>query len=171
VDVSIDPDAVGASRLLSPEECAAVATRAAERVDAGGLDRSGRGEAVLLWRTGESEGWLNTWWQRRDSGYHDHDRSGGGVHVLAGEVVGEYLQIEGARRVTRFGPGDSFSFAGDRIHRVDHLEGAVTIHVYSPPLRSIGHYELFGGELRRVSCPPDEASPPSVELARVLAER
>ena len=31
--------------------------------------------------------------------------------------------------------------------------GAVTIHVYSPPIRSIGHYELVDGELRRDAVP------------------
>ena len=167
----VEPASVGATRLLAPDECAAVATRAAALVDLSALDRRGVGEAVLLWRTAESEAWLNTWWQPRDSGYHDHDGSGGGVHVLAGEVTGEYLQVEGARRVTRFTAGDSFSFSGDRIHRVDHLQGAVTIHVYSPPLRSIGHYELVDGELRRAPGAPDEASPPSLELTRVLSTR
>ena len=88
--------------------------------------------------------------------------------MIAGEVTGEYLQIEGARRVTRFGAGDSFSFTGDRIHRVDHLEGAVTVHVYSPPLSSIGHYELVDGELRREAGAPDEVSPPSLVLTQAL---
>ena len=71
----------------------------------------------------------------------------------------------------RFGAGDSFSFSGDRIHRVDHLQGAVTLHVYSPPLRSIGHYDLVDGELRRTPGSPDEASPPSLELTRALSTR
>ncbi len=77
---------------------------------------------MLLWRTDDSEAWLNTWWQPRDSGFHDHDGSGGGVHVIAGEVTGEYLRIGGGRRVTRYAAGDAFSFPGDAIHRVDHLE-------------------------------------------------
>jgi len=171
VDLPIDPVSVGAVGPLDPDGCAAVATRVAARVEVEALDRRGRGDAVLLWRTADSEAWLNTWWQRRDSGFHDHDGSGGGVHVVAGTVTGEYLQIEGERRVTRFSPGDAFSFAGDRIHRVDHHEGAVTVHVYSPPLRSIGHYELVGGELRREASSPDEASPPSDRLTRALERR
>ena len=122
--------------------CAEVARKAAAQIELDGLDREGSGEAVMLWRTDGSEAWLNTWWQPRDSGFHDHDGSCGGVHVLAGAVTGEYLRVAGAREVTRFEAGESFSFRGDAIHRVDHLEGAVTVHVYSPPLRSIGHYEL-----------------------------
>ena len=164
----IDPAAVGAVGLLEPESCAEVATRAAALIDVATLDGQGSGEAVLLWRTDGSEAWLNTWWQQRDSGFHDHDGSGGGVHVLAGAVTGEYLQIEGGRQVTRYDVGASFSFPGDAIHRVDHLEGAVTVHVYSPPLRSIGHYELVDGELRREPRPPDEISPASIELMKAL---
>jgi len=168
VELHIDPAAVGAVDPLDPDGCASVATRVAALIDVDTLDRDGPGNAVLLWRTGDSEAWLNTWWRPRDSGYHDHDGSGGGVHVIAGEVVGEYLQVGGERRVTRFAAGDAFSFAGDRIHRVDHLAGAVTVHVYSPPLRSIGHYELVDGELRRESLSPDEASPPSAALTEAL---
>ena len=35
---------------------------------------------------------------------------------------------------------------------MDHEAGAVTIHVYAPPLRAIGHYDVEDGELRRTSC-------------------
>ncbi len=169
--IRIDPSTVGADGVLDQDACAAVAKRTAALIDLDALDGAGPGEAVNLWRSEGSEAWLNTWWQPRDSGFHDHDGSSGGVHVLAGEVTGEYLRVEGARRLTRFGPGDSFSFAGDRIHRVDHLEGAVTIHVYSPPLSGIGHYDLVDGELRRHPGSPDHVSPPSVELTRAIAER
>jgi len=166
--MTIDPVSVGATRVLGPAECAQVATRAAALIDLDSLDRSGDGEAVQLWHTDGSEAWLNTWWQPRDSGFHDHGGSCGGVFVIAGEVTGEYLQVSGGRRVTRFVPGDSFSFEGDRIHRVDHLEGAVTVHVYSPPLTTIGHYELVDGELRREAGAPDEVSPPSLQLTRAI---
>jgi hypothetical protein len=47
---------------------------------------------------------------------------------------------------------------------MDHEPGAITIHVYSPPIRAIGHYELEDGELRRRPCPPDEPSDPSPAL-------
>ncbi len=167
----IDPAVVGAVGLLQPEACAEVASRAAALVDLAALPRDGSGEASLLWRTDGSEAWLNTWWQGRDSGFHDHDGSGGGVHVLAGAVTGEYLQVEGRREVTRYEAGAAFSFPGNAIHRVDHLEGAVTVHVYSPPLRSIGHYELVDGVLRRDPGPPEEISPASVDLTSALDAR
>jgi hypothetical protein len=49
---------------------------------------------------------------------------------------------------------------------MEHEPGAVTIHVYSPPIRSIGEYELEDGELRRRPAPPDE---PSAASPRLLA--
>jgi Cysteine dioxygenase type I len=168
MELGIDPADVGAVGPLDPDGCAGVAKRAAALIDVDALDRSGPGSATPLWRTAESEAWLNTWWQPRDSGFHDHGGSCGGVSVIAGEVTGEYLRVEGARRTVRFGAGESFSFTGDQIHRVDHLEGAVTVHVYAPPLSSIGHYELVDGELRREAGAPDEVSPPSHELTRAL---
>ena len=32
---------------------------------------------------------------------------------------------------------------------MEHDPGAITIHVYSPPIRSLGHYELIDGMLQR----------------------
>ncbi len=167
---AIDASALGAGeRPLSAEECAGVAARAATLLDLASLDSAGDGAPTLLWRNEASEAWLNTGLVARDSGFHDHDGSCGGVHVLAGRVVGESLVVGGPRRLREYGAGDSFSFEGDAIHRVDHLRGAVTVHVYSPPLRSIGHYELMDGELRRTPGAPDHESPPSAALTAALA--
>ena len=65
-------------------------------------------------------------------------------------------------------PGESFAFRADGIHRMDHEAGAVTVHVYSPPIVSIGHYELVDDELRRTAGPADEGSPPSPRLHEAL---
>jgi hypothetical protein len=161
-------DALGGDRVLTPDECAQRARRAAELVDVAALDRSGAGESMLLWRSRHSEAWLNLWWQPRDTGYHDHDGSAVGVHVIEGRARNEPLVVGGARRVREYGPGESFSFPGHGIHRMDHEPGAVTIHVYSPPIRSIGHYELEDGELRRRPGAPDEPSAPSPALLAQL---
>ena len=158
-------------RVLAPDEAAALAAAAAAHVDLDALDRSGAGAARLLWRTPHSEAWLNTWWDARDTGFHDHDGSCVGVHVLAGRAANEALTIGGERRISWFGAGQSFAFAGSGIHRMDHAAGAVTIHVYSPPIRAIGHYELVDGELRRTPGGADEESPPSPALAEALAGR
>jgi hypothetical protein len=170
VPPTVDPVALGhPARTLSPEECAALARAAAEEVELAALDRSGPGSAVRLWLTDHSEAWLNTWWEPRDSGYHDHDGSNGGVYVIEGSATSEGLRVGAARSPRAVSAGGTFSFGGDEIHRVDHHRGAITIHVYSPPLRSIGHYEVVDGELRRTPGAPDEPSPPSKALTALLA--
>ena len=153
---------------LSPEECMELARTAAGMIELGSPEGDGDGSAELLWRDDHSEAWLNRWWESRDTGFHDHGGSCVGVHVLEGLVRSEALVVGGSRHVTDYGAGDSFSAPGTGIHRVDHVPGAVTIHVYSPPLREIGHYEVVDGELRRHPGRPDEVSPPSPELEAAL---
>ena len=86
-------------------------------------------------------------------------------------MTNEGLPLDGARRPRHYGPGDSFSLPGSAIHRMYHHIGAVTIHVYSPPLHAIGYYEVVGGLLQRTPGPPDEASPESPRLLESLADR
>ncbi len=157
-------DIADTARVLAASEAADLARIAGDRVDLDALDRSGDGDAVLLWRTEHSEAWLNTWWRPRDTGFHDHDGSCVGVYVLAGHATNEPLMVGGVRQVSRYGSGESFSLPGAGIHRMDHEPGAVTIHVYSPPIRSIGHFELVDGTLQRERCAPDAHSAPSTAL-------
>jgi len=157
------------SRPFQPAECAALAVRAAALLDLDGLPRTQASASFLLWQDEHSVGWLNLVPGRRDTGYHDHDGSAVGVHVIEGSVTNEGLPVGGPRRVHRFGPGDSFSVPGMGIHRMDHDAGAVTVHVYSPPLAAIGYYEVVDGLLQRTPGPPDEASPESPRLLATLA--
>jgi hypothetical protein len=161
--------AIGASdRPLAPHECAERAQLAAALVEPGRLDRSGPGEAVLLWHDEHSEAWLNLWWQPRDTGSHDHTGSCVGVHVIEGHAWNEPLTIGEPPKARVYGPGETFWFPGEGIHRMDHQAGAVTIHVYSPPIRAIGHYDLHDGQLRRAHGLPDQPSPPSAALYKAL---
>ncbi len=93
------------------------------------------------------------------------------MHVLAGWAANESLTVDAPRKERWFDAGESFSFLGSGIHRMDHAAGAITIHVYSPPIRSIGHHELIEGELRRTPGAPDEESPPSPALTASVAQR
>jgi Cysteine dioxygenase type I len=164
--------AIAASdRPLAPDECAERARRAAALVERDRLDHSGPGEAVLLWRDEHSEAWLNLWWQPRDTGYHDHTGSCVGVHVIEGRAWNEPLTIGEPPEASEYGPGQSFWFPGEGIHRMDHQAGAVTIHVYSPPIQAIGHYDLHDGQLRRTQFLPDQPSPPSAALYEALHPR
>jgi hypothetical protein len=51
---------------------------------------------------------------------------------------------------------------------MEHESGAITVHVYSPPIRYIDEYEIHDGELRRRRVPPDEPSAPSPQLLAAL---
>jgi len=157
-----------ADRPLTPAECIQRARDAAALVDAASIDRTGPGGALLLWRNDSSEAWLNLWWQPRDTGYHDHDGSCVGVYVIGGRARNEPLVVGRPRRVCEYRAGESFAFPGSGIHRMEHDPGAITVHVYSPPLGAVGHYELEDGELRRVACPADEPSGPSPRLLSAL---
>jgi histidine ammonia-lyase len=149
---------------LTPEQCAVRARSAAAALDISELNEEGAGEALLLWRSESSEAWLNLWWQPRDTGYHDHDGSCVGVHVISGVARNEALMYGGPRLVREYRAGASFSFGNDGIHRMEHDPGAITIHVYSPPIRSLGHYELVDGMLQRTPGGPEDPSPPSPQL-------
>ena len=134
-----------------------------------GLDRSGAGDATLLWRNESSEGWLNLWWRPRDTGFHDHDGSCVGVYVIEGRARNEPLVVGRPQRVSEYQAGECFAFPGSGIHRMEHDQGAVTIHVYSPPIRALGHYEVDEGELRRRPVPPDAPSQPSPRLLSAVS--
>lgn len=153
---------------LTPLECMERAERAAMALDVSALDRASGGDAVLLWRSDASEAWLNLWWRARDTGYHDHDGSCVGVYVVEGVARNESLVIGQPRRMNEYQAGDRFAFPGTGIHRMEHEPGAITVHVYSPPIRSIGEYELQDGELRRRPVPPDEPSAASPRLLAAL---
>jgi len=156
---------------LQPDECAAMARQAAGLVDMAALPRAGTGASTVLWQDEESVAWLNVMPEPRDTGYHDHDGSAVGIYVIEGNVTNEGLPLGGPRRPRHYGPGDSFSLPVSAIHRMYHDIGAITIHVYSPPLRSIGYYEFVGGLLQRTPGPPDEASPESPRMLESLADR
>ena len=149
---------------LAPHECAERARLAGAVVGLGQFDQRGSGEAVLLWRDENSEAWLNLWWQHRDTGYHDHSGSCVGVYVISGRVWHEPLTLGAPPVAHEYGPGEVFWFPGDGVHRMDHEAGAITIHVYSPPVPGIGHYDLHGGLLHRTQGLPDQPSPPSAAL-------
>jgi hypothetical protein len=146
-------------RVLEPEECAALARSVAALMPTPAP--ADEGSFTLLWRTTHSEGWLNVWPEAREAGFHDHDGSSVGVHVIEGTASNDGISLDGNPTVRRFAAGDSFSLGPDRIHRMIHDAGSTTVHVYSPPLRAIGDYAVVGGELRRVTHAPDEMSPPS----------
>jgi hypothetical protein len=156
------------AETLAPDELAELARVAAARVDVDQLVRRDRDKrfCLQLWRDAHSEGWLLGWLDDQDTGYHDHDSSAGGVHVIEGSVAEDRLAIGGPPVTRVVSAGESFSFDTQHIHRMRH-HGEVpglSLHVYSPPLESMGSYEIVEGVLRRLSIPPDEELAPRGDL-------
>lgn len=88
--------------------------------------------------------WLIVWMEGHDTGWHDHDGCAGAVAVLQGVVSEARLRVGPGPEPVRQSAGTVFSFDGDAIHRIRHAEGepAITLHVYSPPLRRTGAYTI-----------------------------
>jgi predicted metal-dependent enzyme (double-stranded beta helix superfamily) len=94
------------------------------------------------------------WCDEQDTGFHDHDLSGGAVAVVRGALREERLVLGGGTTSRTYPTGDAFAFGAADIHRVRHAgaEPAISLHAYSPPLWRMGAYEIAEtGELRRHS--------------------
>lgn len=103
--------------------------------------------------------WLICWMPGHDTGFHDHDGSGGAVAVISGAVREERLRLGGPPASTVAGPGERLRFGPADIHRVMHhgTEPAVTLHAYSPVLRRMGQYTFDDeGRLLRHALDEDE---------------
>lgn len=111
-----------------------------------------------LYRDPNVDVWLICWTAGQGTGYHDHDRSSGAVYACEGALFEDFFQREPdgwiREHTRRHDTGGSFDFDATYIHGVRHAgeEPATSIHVYSPALWRMGHYEPDeSGVMRRVS--------------------
>ncbi len=111
-----------------------------------------------LYRDPNVDIWLICWMCRQDTGYHDHDRSSGGVYVCEGSLHEDYFarNAEGwiSEQTNVHAAGGHFIFDASYIHGVRNPETqpATSIHVYSPALWRMGHYQPDErGVMRRVT--------------------
>jgi predicted metal-dependent enzyme (double-stranded beta helix superfamily) len=116
----------------------------------------------LLRHDDQVTAWVISWMDGHDTGFHDHDVSAGALAVARGKIREERLRLGTAPTSRLLVAGDVADFSASEIHRVSHEPGepAVTIHVYSPPLRGMGAYLVEpDGSLWRESLPyTDELS-------------
>jgi hypothetical protein len=113
---------------------------------------------IQLHRDPHVDIWLLAWSNQQDTGLHDHDVSSGAVHVCIGDLVEDRLYagpVGLERRSVNRPQGRTFDFDASHVHCLRHPDGgspAVSIHVYSPALWRMGHYEIGDdGLLRRLS--------------------
>jgi hypothetical protein len=111
-----------------------------------------------LYRDPHLDVWLICWLNAQDTGYHDHDLSSGAVYVVEGKICEDYFHRgeDGwiRERTHEREAGSLLQFDSAYIHGLRHAGGppATSIHVYSPALWRMGHYEPdAGGAVRRMS--------------------
>ncbi len=150
---------VTTQRDLELRELETLAGEVAARSDlwrAGVRHEPNRRFYVQLHRDPYVDIWLICWDAFQQTGLHDHDRSSGAVHVVEGTLLEDsFVARDGgvALQTVEHPRGSCFRFDATYIHDVRHDGGrpATSIHVYSPALWRMGHYELGPRGLGRVS--------------------
>ena len=97
----------------------------------------------LLLSTDVYDAWLIHWPPGTGLVAHDHGGSAGALAVVAG-TLDEDTVVDDRPVTTRIGPGESIRFGGGHIHAVANRGdvGVTSVHVYSPPLRTMGYYRV-----------------------------
>jgi predicted metal-dependent enzyme (double-stranded beta helix superfamily) len=111
-----------------------------------------------LYRDPNLDVWLICWVDGQSTGYHDHDRSCGAVQVCEGTLFEDWFRVEEdgwvREHTTEHGAGGRFDFDAADIHGVRHpgrdAPPATSLHLYSPALWRMGHYEPGPRGMRRV---------------------
>lgn len=88
--------------------------------------------------------WLLRWPQGTSVDPHDHGSSVGGFAVVAG-VLEEIRWRDGVRSSHVVGPGQAVTVERGAVHDVvGATDGALSVHVYAPPLRAMTFYDESG---------------------------
>ena len=102
----------------------------------------------LILATASYDVWLIHWPAGTGIEAHDHGGSVGAFAVVSGALE-ERILVDGVDVRRRVAAGESVCFGGDHVHAVANPDstGATSVHVYSPPLRSMGFYRADDGAL------------------------
>ena len=130
---------------LPPRLLSAIVLDAAMSTDFTRLAPPGVGaRASVRLDAGESHDvWLIRWGPGSTSGLHDHGGAAGAFCVVEGSLVERMVAPRGrAHRVVR--PVEHRPMSTEHVHEVLNTSGAVatSVHAYSPPLRTMRHYEI-----------------------------
>ena len=141
-------DRIRPSGALSFEALRRIATRSARAQGPVPLSPDGdtAPQSVRLFATVFYDAWLITWPDRSGLEAHDHGHVRSLIHVIEGELIEVFADLaksgDPAVRVLRRGsltPADP-----SVVHSLTNRSGvdATTLHVYSPPLMDVTHFDL-----------------------------
>jgi predicted metal-dependent enzyme (double-stranded beta helix superfamily) len=112
---------------------------------------------LRIYRDQRVDVWLISWTPTQGTQLHDHGGSSGAFTVVTGELS-EAVYVRtgrgaGGLRERRHRAGRSIGFDGRYVHDVRNTstEPAVSVHVYSRPLRLMNYYDVDDGELTRLA--------------------
>lgn len=96
----------------------------------------------LLLETAEYDAWIIHWPAGTGLGTHDHGDSAGAFVVIDGALDEDQPRVDGSVVTRRIAAGASVSFDIGYVHAVVNRTDApaTSVHVYSPPVRSMGFY-------------------------------
>ena len=111
------------------------------------------------WRivaTDTFDAWLIDWPEATGVPRHDHAGAAASICVVRGELTETRFPSDGAPAVRVAAPGDVFTVGADASHLVENRrpEPATSVHVYSPPLRSMGFFDGTDEPVRRDAVDP-----------------
>jgi hypothetical protein len=119
------------------------------RLDTVAEPGAGEREYARVHRSATHDIWLIRWGPGSRTALHDHGGSAGALYVVAGDLVEHRPNPAGVgrplRRVLR--QLDHRPMSASHVHEVANESGiaAASVHVYSPPLETMQHYEVTDG--------------------------
>jgi predicted metal-dependent enzyme (double-stranded beta helix superfamily) len=111
-----------------------------------GEPRPGERMSTRVHRSATHDIWLIRWGSGSGTVLHDHGGSAGALYVVAGELVEHRPNPTGVgppiRRTLR--AQDHRPMSPSHVHEIanESIVAAASVHVYSPPLETMQHYEL-----------------------------
>jgi predicted metal-dependent enzyme (double-stranded beta helix superfamily) len=144
---------------LPPRLLAAIAIDYASTSTFDTVDEPRPGERIFgrVYRVATHDIWLIRWGEGSHTQLHDHGGSAGALYVVEGELVEHQRNPSGVGRPIRrlLRQSEHRSMSASHVHEVanESKATAVSVHVYSPPLETMRHYEpgtLSASELYEV---------------------
>jgi len=92
--------------------------------------------------------WAISWMPGQSTGFHDHGGSSGAFYVVSGELE----EHRPNQTPAVLAAGGTRVFGPQYLHDVRNasVAPAISVHVYSPPLRDMTHYVVDGDDVRAV---------------------